>query len=129
MMPGEKAQDFKGSLRQLVNYLRPYWLILVTVLLFSVGSTVFSIIGPKLMGQATNELVAGLMAKMQKTGQINFDGKINCCFRFNSIHRKSFAFQLHKTIVDAAKPLFNFDVARAPFLLVGLDGVHVAGGG
>lgn len=73
MMPGEKAKDFKGSLRQLVNYLRPYWLILVTVLLFTVGSTVFSIIGPKLMGQATNELVAGLMAKMQKTGQINFD--------------------------------------------------------
>ncbi len=72
MMPGEKAKNFKGSLRQLLDYLRPYWLVLIVVLAFSIGSTIFSIIGPKLMGNATNDLVAGLVAKMQNTGGIDF---------------------------------------------------------
>lgn len=72
MMPGEKAKNFKGSLRQLLDYLRPYWLLLIIVLVFSIGSTIFSIIGPKLMGNATNDLVAGLIAKMQNTGGIDF---------------------------------------------------------
>ncbi|MDD2533828.1 MAG: ABC transporter ATP-binding protein [Eubacteriales bacterium] len=72
MMPGEKAKDFKGSFRKLLDYLRPYWLVVITVLIFSIGSTVFSIIGPKVMGEATNTLVEGLMKKMNNTGVVDF---------------------------------------------------------
>lgn len=75
MMPGEKAKDFKGTTRKLLDYLRPYWLILITVLIFSIGSTIFSIVGPKLLGRATNKLVEGIIAKVSQVagGGIDFD--------------------------------------------------------
>ena len=61
MMPGEKARDFKGSMRRLIAYLGKYkWLILI-VLLVAAGSSVFSIFGPKILGSATTELYAGVM--------------------------------------------------------------------
>ena len=59
-MPGEKAKDFKGSLRKLVSYLAVYkWQILVVVL-FAALSTVFTILGPNILKNATNELVRGI---------------------------------------------------------------------
>lgn len=75
MMPGEKAKDFKGTSRKLLDYLRPYWLILITVLIFSIGSTIFSIAGPKLLGLVTNKLVEGIIAKVSQVagGGIDFD--------------------------------------------------------
>ncbi len=75
MMPGEKAKDFKGTTRKLLDYLRPYWVVLIVVLIFSIGSTIFSIVGPKLLGQATNKLVEGIIAKVSQIagGGIDFD--------------------------------------------------------
>ncbi|NCC76654.1 MAG: ABC transporter ATP-binding protein [Clostridia bacterium] len=72
MLPGEKARDFKGTAKKLMDYMRPYWGTTVLVLAFAIGSTVFSIIGPKLMGTATNKLVEGIMAKVQGLGGIDF---------------------------------------------------------
>jgi ATP-binding cassette subfamily B protein len=72
MMPGEKARDFKGTTRKLLEYMRPYWWTTILVLLFAIGSTVFTIVGPKLMGTATNKLVEGIMAKVARTGGIDF---------------------------------------------------------
>lgn len=75
MMPGEKAKDFKGSTLRLLSYMGKFKFALIGVLLFAVGSTLFNVVGPKILGQATTELFSGLVAKVQGTGNINF-GKI-----------------------------------------------------
>ena len=65
LMPGEKAKDFKGSMRHLISYLGKYkWMILFTLLL-AAGSTVFSIFGPRTLGQATTELYLGVQRMVQ----------------------------------------------------------------
>ncbi|MBM7866890.1 ATP-binding cassette domain-containing protein [Heliobacterium gestii] len=64
-MPVQKAKDVKGTLRRLSAYLRPHRLSLFTVLITSLLSTVFSIVSPKLLGNATTRLFDGLMAKHQ----------------------------------------------------------------
>lgn len=72
-MVGEKAKDFKGTLRKLIAYLGNYKIGVIVVLMFAIGSTVFNIIGPKTLGTATTELASGLMAKINGTGGINFE--------------------------------------------------------
>ncbi|MFC4811830.1 ABC transporter ATP-binding protein [Paenibacillus sp. GCM10023250] len=72
-MPVQKAKDFKGTLRRLVGYLRPYRLSLLVVLLTAVLSTLFSIVGPKIMGKATTKLFEGLMGKIQGTPGAKID--------------------------------------------------------
>jgi len=74
MGPVEKPRDFAGTLRRLIAYLGPHrWTILI-VLLLAVGSTVFSIFGPKILGQATTKLFEGLIAQLAGTGTIDFAG-------------------------------------------------------
>lgn len=73
MMPGEKAKDFKGTIRKLLKYMGNYKYGLFAVMLFAVGSTVFNIIGPKILSKATTELFNGLMAKIYQTGGIDFE--------------------------------------------------------
>lgn len=75
MAPGEKAKDFKGTMKKLMGYIGKYKIGVFAVLLFAVGSTVFNIIGPKVLSKATTELFEGLMRKVQGTGGIDF-GKI-----------------------------------------------------
>ncbi|MDD6307414.1 MAG: ABC transporter ATP-binding protein, partial [Clostridiales bacterium] len=78
MQPGEKAKDFKGSIGKLLAYIGKYKAAVVTVMIFAVGSTVFNVVGPKILGRATTALSEGLMAKISGTGGIDFDkiGKI-----------------------------------------------------
>jgi ATP-binding cassette subfamily B protein len=64
-MPVEKAKDFRGTVRRLLGYLQPFRLSLLVVLLMAILATVFSILGPKIMGNATTKLFEGLMAKFQ----------------------------------------------------------------
>lgn len=77
-MPADKAEDFKGSLKKLIKFMNRHKVRVLMVWAFAVASTVFSIIGPKIMGKATTELFTGLVAKIQGTGEIQFDiiGKI-----------------------------------------------------
>lgn len=63
MGPGQKAKDFKVTFRRLIRYLHPHRGALLVVLLTAVLSTVFSILGPKILGNATTKLFEGLMAK------------------------------------------------------------------
>lgn len=72
-MPGEKAKDFKGTLSKLVNYLSRYHVAIIVVMICTIGSTVFNIVGPKVLGKATTEIFKGLTGKIQGTGGIDFD--------------------------------------------------------
>ncbi|SES65799.1 ABC transporter ATP-binding protein [[Clostridium] polysaccharolyticum] len=72
-VPVEKAKDFKGSVSKLMQYMRPYRISIFIVFLFAVGSTVFNIIGPKVLGKATDILAEGMEAKFGGTGAIEFD--------------------------------------------------------
>ena len=71
--PVEKAKDFKGSIGKLARYMSEYKLAIVFVVIFAITSTVFNIIGPKLMGNATTEIFNGIIAKVNGTGDVNFD--------------------------------------------------------
>ena len=71
-MPVEKAKDFKGSIGKLFAYMKQYHAAVVVVILCAIASTVFSVIGPDILGKATTELSNGLLAKIQGTGSIDF---------------------------------------------------------
>lgn len=72
-MPIEKAKDFKGTLKKLIHYVSNYKIGLTIVFIVAIASTIFSIAGPKILGNATQELYTGLVAKITKTGSINFE--------------------------------------------------------
>ena len=77
MMPGGKPKDFKGTFRQLLSYFKPYRIGLVIVLLFSALSTVFDIVGPKILGRATQSLYESVSAAFRTGLPIEVDfGKI-----------------------------------------------------
>ena len=70
---GEKAHDFKGTMGKLFHFMGRYKAALVVVVVFALGSTVFNIIGPKVLSTATTELFNGITAKIAGTGGIDFD--------------------------------------------------------
>ncbi len=65
LMPGEKPRDFKGSMKQLISYLGPYRWSVLLMLLMAAGGTVFSIFGPRTLGEAITELYAGVLRMVQ----------------------------------------------------------------
>jgi ATP-binding cassette subfamily B protein len=65
---GEKARDFRGTMARLLRALRPYRVSIIVALLFAIASTVFSILGPKIMGQATTKLFEGVVQQISGTG-------------------------------------------------------------
>ena len=78
MAPGEKAKNFKGSIKKMLRYMGKYKIAVVFVMIIAACSTVFSVAGPKVLGKATTALASGLMAKVAGTGGIDFTyiGKI-----------------------------------------------------
>lgn len=72
MRPGEKARDFKGSMGKLIGYLGSYRKMILLVSFLAVASTVFTILGPKILGRATDLLFAGMMELIAGTGGIDF---------------------------------------------------------
>ncbi len=75
-MPGAKAKDFKGTMLKLWSYLEPYKYLIVLVVIFALSSSVFSIIGPKMMGKATTKLFEGQIAFMAKLNLLTDFGYI-----------------------------------------------------
>ncbi|MCD6424598.1 MAG: ABC transporter ATP-binding protein [Anaerolineales bacterium] len=74
MMKGDKARDFKGTMSKLLAYLGSYNIGILVVMVFAIASTVFTIIGPKILGRATTKLFEGVMAMIAGTGAgIDFD--------------------------------------------------------
>ena len=69
---GEKAKDFKGTIVNIARYMGLYKYALIAVAIFAVSSTVFSVLGPKVLGNATTELYSGIVAKLNGTGEIDF---------------------------------------------------------
>ncbi|MCC6894434.1 MAG: ABC transporter ATP-binding protein [Anaerolineae bacterium] len=70
---GERARDFKGTIGRLLEYLHAYRLQIVIVLIFAIASTIFSIVGPKILGQATTKLFEGVVSQIAGTGGIDFE--------------------------------------------------------
>ncbi|MBQ9198925.1 MAG: ABC transporter ATP-binding protein [Lachnospiraceae bacterium] len=78
MMPGEKAKNFKGAVADMLKYMGKEKIKVLIVMICAALSTVFIVVGPKIMGKATTELATGLMKKISQTGGIDFGyiGKI-----------------------------------------------------
>ncbi|MFW5668188.1 MAG: ABC transporter ATP-binding protein, partial [Acetivibrio ethanolgignens] len=72
-MSGEKAKNFKGTIGKLVVYMGKYKLRLLLMIIFAIAGTVFNIIGPDILGNATTEIFEGLMRRVNGTGGMNFD--------------------------------------------------------
>ena len=72
-MVGEKAKDFKGTMKKLMAYLGKYKIGFFFVVVFAIGSTVFNIVGPKILGKATTEIFNGLVGKVSGGAGIDFD--------------------------------------------------------
>lgn len=62
--PVEKAKDFSGTMKKLIKYLTKYKVLIFVVILFSIGSAIFSIVGPKILGNATTEIYNGLIGRV-----------------------------------------------------------------
>lgn len=76
--PGEKAKDFKGTLNKLMKtYLGEYKWKLIIVFIFAIASTVFTIVGPKILGKATTEIYSGIVKKISGIGGIDFSYILN----------------------------------------------------
>ena len=73
MGTGEKAKDFKGTIKKLIKYIGSYKIAILFVAIFAVGSTVFNIVGPKVLGKATTEIFNGLIGKVSGGSGIDFD--------------------------------------------------------
>jgi len=86
-MPGrgpgavDKAKDFKGTLKKLIKRISEYKVLIILAFTFAIGSTIFSIVSPKILGNATTEIYTGIVSKINGTGGINFDAikKILIC--------------------------------------------------
>lgn len=73
MIPGEKPKDLRGTLKKMLVFMSRFKVALIIVLVFAIGSTVFNIIGPKVLSTATTQLFDGIVAKIDGTGGIDFD--------------------------------------------------------
>ncbi len=71
--PSEKAKNFKGTMKKLLVYLKPFLPKIIFAMIFAIASTIFSIVGPKILGKATTSLAEGIMQKATGVGGIDFD--------------------------------------------------------
>ncbi len=67
MRGGEKARNFKGTMKKLIKYLSVYKISIIIVIIFAAASAIFSIVGPKILGKATTKLFEGIMGKISDT--------------------------------------------------------------
>ena len=74
MRRGEKAKDFKGTMRQLLGYIGQHKIAVFAAVAFAVCSVIFNIVGPKVLGQVTTKLFECLVAKVNGTGDVEFNG-------------------------------------------------------
>ncbi len=76
-MSTDRAKDFRGSLIKLIRYIGAFRISLILVVVFAIVSTIFNVIGPRLLGDATTELATGFTAMMTGTGGMNYDRIFN----------------------------------------------------
>ena len=86
-MGQEKAKDFKGTMKKLIEYLSPYKLAILLVVAFAIGSSVFNIAGPKILGNATTEIFNGLVNKVSNSGSgIDFDSILKTLIELKEVN-------------------------------------------
>ena len=91
----EKAKDFKGTVQKLLNYyLKPYKVQIIVVIIFAIGSTIFSIVGPKILGNATTEIYNGLISKLSGGSGINFENIANILITLLVLYTISMSFSV-----------------------------------
>ena len=95
----DKAKDFKGTLNKLLSYLKIYRKTILIVILFSIASACFSIIGPKIMGNVTTIIFEGLFKKINGTGSIDFTKIKNLLFLLFGLYFASFIFSVVQTFL------------------------------
>ena len=89
----EKAKDFSGTVKKLIKgYLAPYKIPIILVLIFAIGSTIFTIVGPKILGNATTEIYNGLISKLSGGAGINFEVIANILITLLILYVISMAF-------------------------------------
>ncbi len=92
---GEKAHDFKGTMSKLLRYLAPYKWSFIIVVIFAVAATIFTIVGPKILGKATTKLFEGVMAQISGTGSgFDFVGIGNILLLVGGLYIVSAGFSL-----------------------------------
>ena len=124
-MPVEKAKDFRGTLRRLLDYLKPHRMKLVITSLAAVVGTAFGIISPKVMGQATTKIFEGFLLKMKNVpnATIDFNYILNIIFILIGLYVISSVFKYiqqyimvgiaQKTVYDMRKDI-NSKLSRLP---------------
>ena len=90
-MPGEKARNFKDTMKTLIQYLKPYRTAIILAIILSIASTVFAIVGPKLQGNAINILFDGIVNKLRNVPEaaINFHGIGVICLELVALYLAS----------------------------------------
>ena len=93
--PQEKAKDFKGTTKKLIkNYLGQYKIPIIIVILFAIGSTIFMIVGPKILGNATTEIFNGLVSKLSGGSGIDFSKLVQILLTLVGLYVLSATFSL-----------------------------------
>ncbi len=97
--PVEKAKDFKGTMSKLVKYLSLYKIRFIIVFLFAIGSTIFTVVGPTIMGNATDEIVDGIVNKIGGGSGINFDALAKIIITIVCLYGASFVFSFIQGLI------------------------------
>lgn len=101
-MGQEKAKDFKGTMKKLISYLSPYKLAILLVRVFAIGSSVFNIVGPKILGNATTKIFEGLVSKVSNSGGgIDFDAIFRTLTILASLYIISSIFSFVQTFITS----------------------------
>ena len=101
-MGQEKAKDFKGTMKKLISYLSPYKFAILLVIVFAIGSSVFNIVGPKILGNATTKIFEGLVSKVSNSGGgIDFDAIFRTLTILASLYIISSIFSFVQTFITS----------------------------
>lgn len=101
-MGQEKAKDFKGTMKKLISYLSSYKLAILLVIVFAIGSSVFNIVGPKILGNATTKIFEGLVSKVSNSGGgIDFDAIFRTLTILASLYIISSIFSFIQTFITS----------------------------
>lgn len=101
-MGQEKVKDFKGTMKKLISYLSPYKLAILLVIVFAIGSSVFNIVGPKILGNATTKIFEGLVSKVSNSGGgIDFDAIFRTLTILASLYIISSIFSFVQTFITS----------------------------
>ena len=110
MMPGEKAKDFGCTMKTLISYLRPHGIAVSVVFLFAIASTVFSIVSPTILGDATDEVVKGLMSP----AGIDFSALLDILILLIVLYALSFLFStIQGYIMAGVSQKVTYELRRA----------------